>query len=188
MTSTHNKRVNPKKNLVNLVSLLSERSGKTYNQLRGELNGHIGYELTRSMFDNYFRQKVDLYTRYPETVILGLVHCFLDGLSEEQRITPLEVFLLINWSNSSLNMIRKTRDLFEKDLFEASLEVFLFELNHDDVEWTPEMLKQIESQIELRCARRKDITASMQGRLSSDLLPIQDLIQQLENILRELKK
>lgn len=187
MTKNTNKGENPKKNLVNLVSLLSLRSGKNFSQLRAELNAYLGYNLTRSMFDNYFRQKIDLFTRYPEEVILGLIHCFLTGVTVDKRITPIEAFLIINWSKSSLNLIRKLKDIFEKELFEASLEVYLFELKQDDDERLLERLEQVETQIEIRCARRKDMTVLMQERLSADLLPVQQLIQRLNTIMIDLK-
>ena len=181
-----NNHCNPKRALIDLVSALSERSGKTFNQIRWEINHYVGYELTRSMFDNYFRQKAELYTRYPDTVILALIYCFREGIPPHKRITPLEAFLLINWSNSSLNVIRKIIIFFDKELFEASLEVFIFELDQD-IEWIDETIKQVEMQVQLRYAKRKDETSS-NGRLSADLLPMQDLIQRLEILLKELKK
>jgi hypothetical protein len=63
------------------------------------------------------------------------------------------------------------KDIFEKELFEASLEVYLFELKQDDDERLLERLEQVETQIEYSLCKAQGYDGFNAGKVERRLAP-----------------
>lgn len=114
-----------KDKVISLVEELKARSQKTYTEIRSEMSTYLKYPVSRNMFENAFRHKVGVGTRYDPEMVQALIHCFLNQKDPLRGIHVYECLLIISWTSTPFSLVKTVFQFYPRELCIASLMVFL---------------------------------------------------------------